>query len=110
MVVTKNYGKTEKRFRETCYKNGDNVSILTSDIRYTYVRDEDIETLHQYGWGDEEIDRIVREEERADDITRLAAWIREAGEIDHGFVIEDDPYLACVLDENNNYPEPTEVF
>jgi len=53
---------------------------------------------------------VVREEERADDITRLAAWIREAGEIDHSLVIEDDPYLACVLDENNNYPETTEVF
>ncbi|MCL2295750.1 MAG: hypothetical protein FWC29_01535 [Methanomassiliicoccaceae archaeon] len=53
---------------------------------------------------------MVRSEERADEITRLAAWIREAGELDHGMMIEDDPFAACELDEDGNYPEPTEAF
>lgn len=110
LVVTKNYGKTEKQFRKLCEMNGDDISILTSGIRYTYASERDLRTLREYGWNDEDLEKLVRADERADDITRLAAWVREAGEIDHGMVIEDDPYIICALDEDMNYPEKPEVF
>jgi len=110
MVVTKNNRKNEKQFRETCYEKGDNISILTSEMRFTYIAEEDIEAIRQYGWGEEDLDNIMRSDESADKITRLAAWIREAGELDHGLIIEDDPYIQCELDEDMNYPEPTEAF
>jgi len=110
MVVTKNNGNNEKLFRETCNENGDNISILTSEIKFTYVSEEDIETIRQYGWNEIDLDNIIGIDERADEITRLAAWIREAGELDHGLITEDDPYIICELDEDNNYPEPTEMF
>ena len=110
MVVTKNNGKNEKLFRETCYEAGDNISILTSDMRFTYITEEDIETIIKYGWGEDDLNNIVGSDERADEITRLTAWIRDAGELDHGLIIEDDPHIQCELDEDNNYPEPTEAF
>ncbi|MCL2295751.1 MAG: hypothetical protein FWC29_01540 [Methanomassiliicoccaceae archaeon] len=49
MVVTKNNGNNEKLFRETCYENGDNISILSSDMVYTYITEEDIKTIVKYG-------------------------------------------------------------
>ena len=95
-------GKKEKDFRKLCYKTGDNVAVLTSKIRFSYIDEKDLETVQGYGWSEKDIERMVENNE-ADELTRLAAWIRECGEVDHGLIVEDDPYLGYPLDEDGNY-------
>jgi hypothetical protein len=97
-------GKKEKDFRKLCYETGDNVAVLTSEIRFSYIDERDVETVREYGWSEKDVERMVENNE-ADELTRLAAWIRECGEVDHGMVIEDDPYFGYPLDEDGNYAE-----
>ncbi len=106
-------GNYERRLRMQCRRNSDYVPILTSAMTFTRITCEDLTTIQEYGWNENDLERMLNSGDAADQITRLAAWIREAGEIDHGMVVEDDPYVAVMdnrycgyeLDEDGNYPE-----
>lgn len=88
----------------------DDYSILTSRTPFTYITSEDLSEIRDYGWNEADLERMFSQPDGADQITRLAAWIRECGEFDHGAIVDDDPYCGYPLDEEGNYPEPQEAF
>ena len=92
----------EREFRETCEMNGDNLAILLAEMKYTYIAKSDVDCIVRYGWSEYDLQMLL-ETGDADGITRLAAWIRECGEYDHGMVAEDDPCCGYPLDEDGNY-------
>lgn len=95
----------EKLFRNKCEINEDDYAVLTSDINYSYISTRDITTLKNYGWNEKEIQTMISEND-FDSFTRLAAWIRESGEYEHGIIAEDDgPIYKYPLDEDGNYSE-----
>lgn len=101
----------EKQLRNKCKESGDYIPILTSKIAFSYISNDDLSTIRSYGWNELDLEKISMMPDGADDITRLAAWIREAGDQNHGLIIEDDPYIGYHLDEDGNYPAiASEVF
>ena len=65
------------------------------------LRLEDILEIVEYGWDRNDLQRMIDAHDYQG-IGCLAAWIRECGESDHGYMVEDDPYV-CPLDEDGNY-------
>ena len=72
-----------------------------ADIERLYL--DDIIEIVTYGWDRNDLQRMLDEKDYQG-IGCLAAWIRECGNCDHGFMVEDDPYLYP-LDEDGNYVE-----
>ena len=82
---------------ETDYK------ILTGEVNVEKLRLEDILEIVEYGWDRNDLRRMLDAQDYQS-IGCLAAWIRECGGCDHGYMVEDDPYVY-LLDEDGNYIE-----
>lgn len=109
MLGTYSTGTKDKLLEEMEIRN-DDYAILTSRVKFTFITSDDLKEIRDYGWNEADLERMFSQSDAADQITRLAAWIRECGEYDHGVVINDDPYYAYPLDEDGNYKEPQEAF
>jgi len=77
--------------------------ILKGEVNVERLYLKDIIEIVKYGWDKNDLQRMM-DEQNYHEIGHLAAWIRECGEVDHGFMVEDDPYLYP-LDEDGNYTE-----
>jgi len=82
---------------ETDYK------ILTGEVNVEKLRLEDILEIVEYGWDRHDLQRMIDSHDYQG-IGYLVAWIRECGNGDHGFMVEDDPHVYP-LDEDGNYVE-----
>ena len=80
-----------------------NYRILIGEIVIEKLNVEDLYEILQYGWDHNDLQKMLDEQDYAN-IAILAAWIRECGNSDHGFMVEDDPYIYP-LDEDGNYTE-----
>ncbi|MDY0236628.1 MAG: hypothetical protein RBR71_11390 [Gudongella sp.] len=72
--------------------------ILTGELKLTKIRQSDIEEILAYGWDRRDVEKMVDEND-VDGITGLAAWIREAGNVDHGLIAEDDTFYYPLGDD-----------
>ena len=86
----------ENRF-ETDYR------VLTGEISIERLNIDDIIEIIEYGWDRNDLQRMLDTSDYQA-IGYLAAWIRECGSVDHGLIVEDDPYMYP-LDEDGNYAE-----
>ena len=75
-----------RNYLETDYK------ILTGEVNVEKLRLEDILEIVEYGWDRNDLQRMLDAQDYRS-IGCLAAWIRECGECDHGYMVEDGNYI-----------------
>lgn len=77
--------------------------ILTGEIVVERLNVDDLVEIIEYGWDRNDLQRMLDAKDY-ESIGYLAAWIRECGSVDHGLIVEDDPYVYP-LDKDGNYVE-----